>query len=90
MKLKTYTMSANFSHNCIAVFHCMFVYSTSHISDRCPWFYLFKAKLYAFFCHTDKLLLLRTYLSNTEHTGGIRKISLINGGYIYIDNITFF
>ena len=90
MELKAYTMSANFSDNGVTVFHCMFVHSTSHISDRSPWFYLLKAKLYTFFCHTDKFFLLRAYLSDTEHTGGIRKISLINGGYIYIDNITFF
>ena len=90
VKLKTYPMSADFSDNCVSILHCVLVHSTSHISDRCPWFYLLKAKLYTFFCHTDKFFLLRAYLSDTEHTGGIRKISLIDGRYIYIDNISFF
>ena len=76
MKLQSYPVSADFSYHGIAVRVRMLIHRLTHISQISPGLYFFQTFLHTFLCHLHQLFLLAADFSDTEHTGGIRKIAV--------------
>ena len=82
-------MSADFFYNRISIFLSMRIDCISNITKMSPWFCSSKTKFKAFFCDFYETFSTFGYLSDFEHSRRIRKISIENGGYVNIDDVTF-
>ena len=88
MEFQTYTMTADLTNDSITIGKSMIMYCLTHISKESPWLYFSQSKLHTFLRYFYQLLLLRAYLTNTEHSGRIREISIQNGRAVNIYNIS--
>ena len=90
MEFQSYTMSSNLFYHRITLAHGIHMNRMSHISQRFPWLHFHQSHLNGFFCHLYQTFLIRTHFPDTKHSGCIRKITVVDGRHIHIDNISFF
>ena len=83
-------MSANFTDDGISVLVGMVRNCLCNISQKAPWFYFSKSQLYTFLSNFDQVCRIFGNFADAEHSGRIRKITVVDGGNIHIDNIAVF
>ena len=89
MEGKTDAVTADLFHDRVAVGACVGVDGVSDITQVAPRFCRCEPELYTLFRDADETLGALRDFSHFEHAGCVRIISVQDGGYVHVDNITF-
>ena len=76
MELQPHTVSADLTNDRITVSISVIMNRLTHVSKKSPRMDRFKSFINAFLCYLNEALFLRGNLSDTEHSRGIREISV--------------
>lgn len=88
MKLKTNSMPCIITNHWISSRLDILRYCISNITKKIPWSNFCYTDFPSFFCYCDQIFCFFTHISYRIHTRCITKISIYNGSYINIENIS--
>ena len=87
MEFQAAAVAADLPYHGVAVFNGVLVDRIAHIAQKGPGLYMLKADLHALFGDPDQALSFLRYIADHEHSGGIGKVSVQDGGAVHVDDV---
>ena len=86
----TYTVTAKFFYNTVAVFFSKCGNCSANVTNSTPSFSSFNTTFQTFFSNINKLFSFRIYFANHKHTRSICIITVVNSRNVYVYDVTTF